>query len=175
MSTDVPEAPEATCLCAGQGAIQAKLRPGIWIPGIRSPHLYEEVWKVSANPIVCSKDILQAVTKLHRRSLRGNVFTIEYVEEKAERSEIEILVYARCRKVYVIHLTFVNEETGGCIAKVRSFSSGLFASWFPLNFIFSSIFFFIPYYDFGRNANWISMLKSQITIPIEIVKKGRKC
>ncbi|GIZ03700.1 uncharacterized protein CEXT_338121 [Caerostris extrusa] len=112
---EVPEAPEALCLCIAQGSIQAKIRPGVWIPLIRSLHVYEESWKISANPIVCSKDVLQAVTKLHRRSLKGTVFTIGYVEEKAECSRIEILVFTRCRNVYVIQLNFKVEESV-CIA-----------------------------------------------------------
>ncbi|GBO30151.1 hypothetical protein AVEN_187914-1 [Araneus ventricosus] len=172
---EVPEAPEALCLCSGQGSIQAKIRPGVWIPGIRSLHVYEETWKIAANPVVCSKDVLQSVTKLRRRSLRGNVFTIGYVEEKAECSRVEILVFTRCRNVYVIRLRFVNEESAGCIGHVRAFSSGIFPSWFPLNFVFSSILFFVPFYDMGQNAKWINILKSQMTIPIDVVESGRKC
>ncbi|GFS47586.1 uncharacterized protein TNIN_74971 [Trichonephila inaurata madagascariensis] len=173
--SEVPEAPEALCLCACQGSIQAKIRPGVWIPIIRSLHVYEETWKISANPIVCSKDVLQAISKLQHRSLRGNVFTVSYVEEKAERSVVEIIVFTRCRNVYVIKLKFVNEESAGCVACVRSFSSGIFPTWFPLNFVFSSILFFVPFYDKGRNAKWISILKSQMTLPIEVTKSGRKC
>ncbi|KFM73902.1 hypothetical protein X975_01886, partial [Stegodyphus mimosarum] len=175
MTSEVPEAPEAPCLCAGQGSIQAKIRPGVWIPCIRSLHMYEEQWKVSANPVVCSKDVLQAISKLRTRSLRGNVFTVAYVEEKTERSKLEILVFSRMRYVFVIKLDFVNEEFAGCTARVRAFSSGAFPSWFPLSFLFSSLFFFVPFYDLGKNALWINILRSQMTIPIEITEKGRKC
>lgn len=173
--TEIPEAPEALCLCSGQANIQAIIRPGIWIPIIRSMHVYEEKWKVSANPIICSKDVIQAITKLRSRSLRGNIFTVGYVEEKSECSKVEIFVYTRCRNVYVIQLNFRIEESSGCIARVRAFSSGIFPSWFPLNFVFSSLFFFVPFYDMGKNASWINMLRSQITIPLEIIKQGRKC
>lgn len=175
MPEEAPEAPEASCLCTAQGNIQARIRPGMWIPLIRSLHVYEETWSIAANPVVCSQDVLHAVSQLRTRSLRGNVFTVGLVQEGAENSHLEILVYTKMRYVFVIRLNFNADSTsGGTVARARSFATGVMPAWFPLGFFFSCLFFFVPFHDCGFSALWLRMLRKSMTIPIEVKTSGRK-
>lgn len=175
MPEEAPEAPEASCLCAAQGNIQARIKPAMWIPLIRSLHLYEETWSIAANPVVCSQDVLHAVSQLRTRSLRGNVFTVGFVQESAENSRLEIVVYTKMRYVFVIRLKFIADSASGrTVGHARSFASGVMPAWFPLGFFFSSLFFFLPFHDCGFSALWLRMLRKSMTIPVEVQSAGRK-
>ena len=45
----------------------ALLRPGMWIPGVRSPHLYRERWEVDGPASEVLDDILLAVESVEIR------------------------------------------------------------------------------------------------------------
>ena len=43
---------QACCFAHCQGPIQAFLRPGIWLPGVRNLHMTKDTWEISASPQV---------------------------------------------------------------------------------------------------------------------------
>lgn len=63
MSSD----PLACCFSVCQGPILAFLRPGMWIPGARTPHLYRERWEVDGPASEVMDDILLAVESVEIR------------------------------------------------------------------------------------------------------------
>ncbi len=50
-----------------QAALHVFLRPGVWIPGVRTPHVYKETWKISTSPDLAFKDILGAIEEVSVR------------------------------------------------------------------------------------------------------------
>ena len=62
MATDVD-----CCVSQSQAPLHVILRPGIWIPGVRTPHLYKETWKVDGSSDAVFKDILGAIEEVSVR------------------------------------------------------------------------------------------------------------
>lgn len=50
-----------------QAPLQTFLRPGIWIPGARTPHYYRETWIIEDSPENTYQDIIQAIESVQLR------------------------------------------------------------------------------------------------------------
>ena len=50
-----------------QGSLHVLLRPGLWIPGVRTPHMYKETWRIEGSPDSAFKDLLSAIDEVSGR------------------------------------------------------------------------------------------------------------
>lgn len=44
-----------------QAGFHVMFKPGVWIPGIRTPHVYQETWRIDASSDRAFKDIIGAI------------------------------------------------------------------------------------------------------------------
>ena len=56
-------------LAKAQAPIQAKMRPGLWLPGVRNLHMAREVWEIEATPDECLDKLVAAVDALPQEEL----------------------------------------------------------------------------------------------------------
>ena len=56
-------------LARAQASIQAKMRPGLWLPGLRNLHMAREVWEIKATPDECLDKLVAAVDALPQEEL----------------------------------------------------------------------------------------------------------
>ncbi|XP_076319151.1 uncharacterized protein LOC143230050 [Tachypleus tridentatus] len=167
--------PGPSCLCEGQANIQAVLRPGVWLPGVRFPHQYQETWHVAANPTVCSQAVVEAVSNINQQDNKGKYYQINRVKVDNNSAFVRILCFTRMRWVDVVEMKITCELDKGSNIVVRSFSSGILPVWIPASFIFSCVMFIVPFYDKGRNAKWVKAIRDTLGIEVSVCSGGRKC
>lgn len=56
-------------LARAQASIQAKMRPGVWLPGARNLHMSREVWEIKATPDKCLDKLVAAVDAIQQQEL----------------------------------------------------------------------------------------------------------
>ena len=56
-------------LARAQASIQAKMRPGMWLPGVRNLHMAREVWVIKATPDECVDKMVAAVDAIPHEEL----------------------------------------------------------------------------------------------------------
>lgn len=75
------------------------LRPGVWIPGIRTPHVYKETWKIDASSDRAFKDILGAIEeaaarcRLRIRSIDDEKMFIKVISFTKKCSWVDVLEF----------------------------------------------------------------------------------
>lgn len=52
-----------------QASIQARMRPGMWLPGVRNLHMAREVWVIKATPDECVDKLVTAVDAIPQEEL----------------------------------------------------------------------------------------------------------
>ena len=65
--TNMSESSHVFWLSRVQAPLQTFLRPGIWIPGARTPHCYRETWMIEDSPESTYQDIIQAIESVQLR------------------------------------------------------------------------------------------------------------
>ena len=65
--TNMSESSHIFWLSRVQAPLQTFLRPGIWIPGARTPHYYRETWIIEDSPENTYQDIIQAIESVQLR------------------------------------------------------------------------------------------------------------
>ena len=50
-----------------QAALHVFLRPGLWIPGVRTPHVYKETWRINTSTDSAFKEVLGAIEEVSIR------------------------------------------------------------------------------------------------------------
>lgn len=63
-----------------QAPIQAFLKPGLWIPGIRTPHLYKEVWTLHETALDVFEEIIKSIESVQDRG--GEKFEVTQRDEE---------------------------------------------------------------------------------------------
>lgn len=56
-------------LARAQASIQARMRPGMWLPGVRNLHMAREVWVIKATPDECVDKLVAAVDAIPQEEL----------------------------------------------------------------------------------------------------------
>ena len=56
-------------LARAQASIQAKMRPAMWVPGVRNLHMAREVWEIKATPDECVDKLVAAVDAIPQEEL----------------------------------------------------------------------------------------------------------
>ncbi|XP_043218876.1 uncharacterized protein LOC122380117 [Amphibalanus amphitrite] len=75
-SADVTTPPAALySLTRWQADLQGALRPGRWLPGLRTPHMFEETWRAGSTPSVCLLALVRAAKQL-RAGVKCQVKTV---------------------------------------------------------------------------------------------------
>ncbi|XP_003383684.1 PREDICTED: uncharacterized protein LOC100638328 [Amphimedon queenslandica] len=167
---------KSCCFAQCQGPIQAAIRPGLWLPGVRNLHLATETWTISSSPQAAFDAIVEAVG-----SIADEENLIIRKERKAELY-LEIWSYTPyCNWLDIVEIRLhdvqpdssTNNET---IAEARSFSSGLFPACCPLGFIFSSIFFWVPFSGNNFNTHRLEAIRKAITsAAVTVSDEGPTC
>eukprot|EP00117_Sycon_ciliatum_P034156 scpid42389/ scgid26137/ len=150
------------CLCVScQANIQATLRPGIWIPGLRNLHYKEELWDLEYKPDEAFDIVSRAVQrkqdkwKWHIRKLDK---TLRFVQ---------LYVLSKYNWLDVVEIRLKSQEQWSQ-ARVRSFSSGIFPVCIPLSPFLSALFCFIPYTDGGINQKRLDSLRVESNAALSV-------
>lgn len=89
------------CLSRAQASIQSLLRPGLWLPGIRTPHQYSEVWEMEEPPQQVFDEILKSI----RSVIDKDKEMMELREADEERLFIQLFSFTRrCNWLDVIEI-----------------------------------------------------------------------
>lgn len=165
---------QACCFCRCQGNIQSFVRPGIWLPGFRSPHMYQETWQIATNPPVCMRTVISAVRSLNVDEQDGRLYELAKVDDEA--CFIQINAYTYGQSLHVIEIHFSENTVTACTeAKVRSFSSGLLPVSVPLCFLWNCFLFFVPFCDCGQNRFWLHSIRGAMETEVKVVSARRGC
>ncbi|XP_064620353.1 uncharacterized protein LOC135483406 [Lineus longissimus] len=147
------------CLSMAQGPVQAILRPGLWFPGVNRLHSHRECWElpIDVTPIQFIEMITTAVDKIQGEDEEKRVCmskpTYQIHKTNPETGFVRILCYTRAEWLDVVE---IHLSTG----KVISFSSGVLPTWFPLCFVFNSLLFWWPFFDFYLNKERLARMRT---------------
>ena len=56
-------------LARAQASIQAKMRPGMWLPGVRNLHMARQIWEIKGTPDECVDKMVAAVDAVPQEEL----------------------------------------------------------------------------------------------------------
>ncbi|XP_043238924.1 uncharacterized protein LOC122390251 isoform X1 [Amphibalanus amphitrite] len=171
-SADVTTPPAALySLTRWQADLQGALRPGRWLPGLRTPHMFEETWRAGSTPSVCLLALVRAAKQL-RAGVKCQVKTMSEWSSQA-RATLHFFT-ASLSWLDVVDVDFVSVD-GSTIITLRSFSSGLLPVSLPLAPLLNACLFFFPFYDFDQNRCWIGALKQVFDLEITLMRQYRPC
>ncbi|XP_046839500.1 uncharacterized protein LOC124433766 [Xenia sp. Carnegie-2017] len=131
-----------------QSNIQAKLRPAVWLPGVRNLHSCAERWEI---PELVPEESLQKVIDAVARLAEMEDIYLHSVDR--EKNFVQIFCYTKAGWLDVVEIDLYPGRFQGTQGNARSFSTGLLPVWVPLSFLLNSIFFFVPFYDRNLNRN----------------------
>ena len=163
------------CCCAtAQAPIQAFLRPGVWIPGIRRLHSCRERWILEgATPERCLEDVTQAVEKIKT----GEHLIVHRIDKT--KNFIQIFSYTSANWLDVVeirfHLGFHAASAERTEAEAYSFSSGVLPVCCPLSFVFNTIFCWAPFWDHNFNERRLKELRNKMDVKITSVEAIKFC
>lgn len=69
LSSDSARVAPVCQLARAQASTQAKMRPGMWLPGVRNLHMAREVWEIKATPDESLDKLIAAVDALPQEEL----------------------------------------------------------------------------------------------------------
>ena len=161
----------ANCCCANaQAPIQAFIRPGVWIPGVKNLHSFRERWIIeSATPDECLEDVTQAIEKVDT----GEHLVTHKVNK--ERQFIQIFSFTAASWLDVVEIRFHATSEGRTEGEAYSFSSGVLPACCPLSFVFNVIFCWVPFWDHNFNERRLRELKKAMTVQVSSVQDKKCC
>lgn len=56
-------------LARAQASVQARMRPGMWLPGVRNLHMDRQIWEIKATPDECVDKLIAAVDAVPQEEL----------------------------------------------------------------------------------------------------------
>ena len=93
-------ADDVNCMFStSQASLHVLLRPGLWIPGLRTPHVYQETWRTEGSSDSAFKDILGAIEdvsvrcRLHVRSVDDEKLFIRAMSFTKKCSWVDVLEF----------------------------------------------------------------------------------
>jgi len=163
--------PELYALTRWQSGLQGALQPGRWVPGLRTPHIYEETWRANSTPSVCLLATVRAAKQL-RRTVKCQVKTMSEWSDQASATLYFFTEKLSWMDVVDVSLTPCD---GSTLITLRSCSSGLLPASFPLAPLLNACLFFIPFYDLDQNRSWIRCLKQKFDMEVTSMREYRPC
>ncbi|XP_071790678.1 uncharacterized protein [Asterias amurensis] len=161
------------CLSVVQGPLQAKMRPAMWVPGIRLAHSHKEKWSCpDSQPEACVDEIIRAVETVQALKETNSTYLVSKVDR--EKFTIQILNWTLVEWLDVVEIEFKHGQEQGTEAECLSFSSGLFPTWFPLCFILNSIFCIVPFWDKHFNRDRLERLRLAMQITCQLKGKTQE-
>lgn len=95
----------ACCCARSQASIQAFLRPGVWIPGLRNLHRVKEEWSMEGDANECMEALTAAVESMQDKE------NLEVHKSDSAKHFVEIFSYTpRCNWLDVVDITFTEKE-----------------------------------------------------------------
>lgn len=147
------------CLSSIQAPIQGKLRPAVWLPGVRNLHSCHERWEINKlTPDVCVQKVVEAIAKLAENE------KIFLHKVNRETKILQIFSYTKAEWLDIVEIEFRPGRYSGTEGFAKSFSTGLLPVWVPLSFLFNMIFFFVPFYDNQFNKKRLVRIKEAMGI-----------
>eukprot|EP00051_Salpingoeca_urceolata_P028429 m.5788 g.5788 ORF g.5788 m.5788 type:complete len:181 (+) comp2462_c0_seq1:270-812(+) len=141
-----PAAPSPSLLSRVQAPLQDFLRPAMWIPGMRMLRYAWEEWEVKQmDPDACRAKMVDVLRQLQLDSgLMG--YKLKVVNPDGGATDV---LTVRCFSptiefLDVVEVSFAGAGLGTCV-RVRSFSTGLAPTLFPLAPLLSAVFFWVPF------------------------------
>ncbi|CAL1534403.1 unnamed protein product [Lymnaea stagnalis] len=151
--------PKATFISQIQAPIQCLLRPGVWLPGIRSLHSHQEKWKFNSDSVKDNLDsVLRAVADVVKADRSRSYWDIQTVA----RGFLRVFVYTRAEWLDIIEIKFI-----GKTAEVWSFSSGFLPLIIPFACLLNVPLFWIPFLDNGLNKHRINKIVSAMDVAVQ--------
>ncbi|XP_064613001.1 uncharacterized protein LOC135476800 [Liolophura sinensis] len=144
-----------------QSGLQAVLRPGVWVPGIRDLHRHRESWRTKIPARDFMKLTLTALETLIKSDTKGTYYDIHKLDE--QECFIRILVFTWAEWLDVVEIQFYDNQ-----AEVYSFSSGFLPVCVPFAFVLNAVLCFIPFSDLNLNKERIDQLRRAMGIDIEV-------
>ena len=86
-----------------QAPIQSFLKPGVWLPGVRTSHVYQETWTVRGSVERALEDVVTAVETVGMHSKEAQQIS------KVDREEMYVRVFYYtpvCQWLDVLEVTF---------------------------------------------------------------------
>ena len=121
--------PRGCCLSQVQAPLHVILRPGLWLPGSRTPHLYIETWRIEGSPQNAFKDILNAIETVENRAR----LILRQADE--EQLFIQVMSFTKlCNWVDVVEIQFDTalSQTGQLIIYIYIVNKNYWGRIIPL-------------------------------------------
>eukprot|EP00612_Vaucheria_litorea_P000571 CAMPEP_0171455884 /NCGR_PEP_ID=MMETSP0945-20130129/2594_1 /TAXON_ID=109269 /ORGANISM="Vaucheria litorea, Strain CCMP2940" /LENGTH=164 /DNA_ID=CAMNT_0011981201 /DNA_START=118 /DNA_END=612 /DNA_ORIENTATION=- len=150
--------------------IQKVLKPGVWIPVLRSPHNWKEEWSLYSTKEDCLQDIKNAVTKLQQ-----NTEDLEFQLDYATESKVQISCLTKSRWLDQVIIKLSSESSSEKTkARVYSFSTGVIPLTVVGSPLLNPLLCWFPFYDMEfSEKTWLPKIRDALETPCEVVKKGR--
>ncbi|XP_038059263.1 uncharacterized protein LOC119730444 [Patiria miniata] len=150
-----------------QGPVQATMRPAMWVPGVKLVHSHREKWDCpNTLPGVCVEELIKAVDRVQSLESTNGTFFVNKVDR--EKFRVQIFNWTWAEWLDVVEIEFKHGQEQGTEAECLSFSSGFLPTWFPLCFIFNSVFCFLPFWDKHFNRDRLHSLRSAMQIACKL-------
>ncbi|XP_065055435.1 uncharacterized protein LOC135683954 [Rhopilema esculentum] len=150
-----------------QAPIQAALRPGVWLPGIRALHQRYERWQSGESPYFCFDKVLFALQIMETSD------QLEIYKVDREHLALQIFFYTKnCKWLDVVELEFQAAPESGTFVSARSFSSGFLPAWIPFAFLLNMVCCFIPFFDLGENESRLERIREAADIGMTVNEWG---
>ncbi|CAI7994436.1 hypothetical protein GBAR_LOCUS1447 [Geodia barretti] len=156
------------CFAQFQAPAQAFLRPGVWLPGVKRLHEYEEEWKISASVDQCMEAFQAAVESLSEAE------HLDLRKVSKEKNFIQVFAFtASCNWLDIVEVHFhAGSEPSVTTARARSFSSGFLPACCPLAFFWNVLLFWVPFSGNGFNTKRIKLLRETMQqLSVEVTSK----
>jgi hypothetical protein len=149
-----------------QAAVQAWLKPAMWVPGVRSFHSEQHEWRVEAPAGQVFEAVLAAAGELSSRGWS------QYEADKAGRRVVLNYLTKGAKWLDQVELLF---EVGpsSTVVRVHAFSTGMLPLLIPLAPLLNILLIFFPFLDKdGKCGAEIDELKTAVAGK---VKKLESC
>jgi hypothetical protein len=140
-----------------QAAVQAWLKPAMWVPGVRSFHSEQHEWRVAAPAGQVLEAVLAAAGELSRRG-----WSQYEVDKAGRRVVLNYLTKVACW-LDQVELRFEEAGPSSTVVRVHAYSTGMLPLLIPLAPLLNILLIFFPFLDKdGKCGAEINELKAAV-------------
>lgn len=180
---DTPAAQSKHGCCAGvvqaQAGVQALMRPAMWVPGVRTLHLYEEV--VILDKVNSFAALQDALSKCTPRTGHMQLHDINVVDTpKRHLLTATVRCFTKSGWLDLVDVKATKKGENQIRVEFRSYSTGFLPLSIPGACLLNLAFFWVPFSDNGfPRGIWIKSIKKALekagVDTITPVSSGRAC
>jgi len=152
-----------------QAALQAKLKPAMWIPGMNCLHSARQKWNSVAPAEQVYKELV-AIVKKWEKSADKQGETYKIVEHTAKEMTLKVHCFSKLKWLDVLEVKVeVGPDMGGAVVNASSYSTGAAPLILPpyVGVFASAFLFWVPFVDFGSNKQRLEHLRSLLKVETE--------